>query len=105
MWVKRIPFIWLTSRDIICFVGQEKNVIDRQTGEETWTCGVSFACGKFWGIASYLLFLYADFVEDTLREAQTPEIWETEEEKTLSIGGLKQKYLVFAQKQFIMENS
>ena len=36
-----------------------------------------------------------------LREAQTPEILEAEEEKTLSIGGLKKKYLVFAQRQFI----
>ena len=40
-------------------------------------------------------------MEDTLREVQPPEIWEAEEEKTLSIGGLKQKYLVFAQRQFI----
>ena len=40
-------------------------------------------------------------MEDTLKEAQIPEIWETEEEKKLSIGDLKQNYLVFAQKQFI----
>ena len=41
------------------------------------------------------------FVENNLNEAQIPEIWETEEEKKLSNGYLKQKYLSIAQNKFI----
>jgi hypothetical protein len=41
------------------------------------------------------------FVEDQLQEAQLPKIWETEEEKGLSIGGLKKRYLAIAQSRFI----
>ena len=41
------------------------------------------------------------FVESNLKEAQIPEIWETEEEKGLSIGDLKKKYLFLAQSKFI----
>jgi hypothetical protein len=39
-------------------------------------------------------------VEDGL-EGAIPEIWETEEEKELSVGGLKQKYFNLARNRFI----
>jgi len=35
-----------------------------------------------------------------LSETNIPEIWETEEDKTLSIGQLKYKYLQIARQQF-----
>jgi len=41
------------------------------------------------------------FVEDRLHEAQISEIWETDEEKQLTIAVLKKKYLVFAKNQFV----
>jgi hypothetical protein len=40
------------------------------------------------------------FVEDQLQEAQIPEIWETEEEKGLSIGQLKYACLQYAKQNF-----
>jgi hypothetical protein len=41
------------------------------------------------------------FVENQSQEAQTPEIWETDDEKVLPIGGLKDKYVDFAFKRFV----
>jgi hypothetical protein len=40
-------------------------------------------------------------VENKLEEAQIPEIGETEEEKELTAGDLKKKYLIIAQHRFI----
>jgi len=39
-------------------------------------------------------------MENSPEETQIPEIWETEEEKPLSIGQLKFKYLQFARENF-----
>jgi len=41
------------------------------------------------------------FMEISLHEGQTPEIWETNEEKQLTIAALKKKYLIIAKNQFI----
>jgi hypothetical protein len=40
------------------------------------------------------------FVEDRIQEAQIPEIWETEEEKALSIDGLRRFYKEYARQNF-----
>jgi len=39
-------------------------------------------------------------VESRLREAQIPEIWETDEEKSLTVDGLRRFYKEFARKYF-----
>ena len=41
------------------------------------------------------------FVENRLHEGQILEIWETEEEKQLSVAALKKKYIAFARSRFI----
>jgi len=41
------------------------------------------------------------FVESSLNEGQIPEIWETEEEKQLTVAALKKKYISFARSRFI----
>jgi hypothetical protein len=40
-------------------------------------------------------------VETISDQLALPEIWETEEDKLLSIGDLKKKYFVFAKNNFI----
>jgi hypothetical protein len=40
-------------------------------------------------------------VEATLDEAEIPEIWETEEEKELTFGELRAKYVIVAWKRFL----
>jgi len=40
-------------------------------------------------------------MEDGLQETQLPEIWETDEEKKLSVMALKKKYIAFARSNFI----
>jgi len=47
-----------------------------------------------------LCFCILILVYDTFDEAEVPEIWETEEEKSLSIGQLKYRYLQVAREQF-----
>ena len=46
------------------------------------------------------LFLYSVLVKDRMRETQIPNIWETGEEKGLSIGQLKYRYLQVAKHNF-----
>ena len=41
------------------------------------------------------------FVENRLHEARISELWETDEDKKLTIGDLKKKYLTIAQNKFI----
>jgi hypothetical protein len=41
------------------------------------------------------------FVEGCLSEQKIPEIWETREEKSLSAGALKEKYIKEAQRRFL----
>jgi hypothetical protein len=41
------------------------------------------------------------FVENTLQEARIPEIWETEEDKEISVADLKKKYIAFAHSRFV----
>ena len=45
-------------------------------------------------------FWYFFIVENKSNVAQVPEVWETEEEKSLSIGQLKYKYLQIAKHKF-----
>jgi len=40
-------------------------------------------------------------MEDGLQETQLPEIWETDNEKKLSVMALKKKYIAFARSNFI----
>jgi hypothetical protein len=40
-------------------------------------------------------------MEDRHQESPKPEIWETEEEKRLSVVALKKKYIAFARSRFI----
>jgi hypothetical protein len=40
------------------------------------------------------------FVENQLPEGEIPEIWESDEEKKLSIGRLKYAYLQYAKQNF-----
>jgi hypothetical protein len=40
-------------------------------------------------------------METALKDAQIPEIWETEEDKKLSDGNLKHKYFIYARDRFI----
>ena len=47
-----------------------------------------------------MLFLYADYMETTLKDTQIPEIWETEEDKKLSTFDLKTKYRIYLQTHF-----
>jgi len=47
-----------------------------------------------------IIFLYTNRVEDKPEELQIPEIWETEEEKCLTIGQLKYRYLQIAKQSF-----
>ena len=41
------------------------------------------------------------FVESSLNEVRIPEIWETEEEKQLTVIALKKRYIAFARSHFI----
>ena len=53
-------------------------------------------------IVYFMLFLYAGiYMETALKDAQIPEIWETEEDKKLSDGNLKHKYFIFARSRFV----
>jgi len=44
-------------------------------------------------------------MEIALKDAQIPEIWETEEDKKLSDGNLKHKYFIFARSRFVRNPS
>jgi len=52
-------------------------------------------------ISRAVLFLYNLGVKNKSEDTKIPEIWETEDEKGLSIGDLKHKYFIFARNRFV----
>ena len=52
-------------------------------------------------LQSFEIFQYADYMETALKEAQIPAIWETDDDKLLSVNKLKEKNIEYARSHFI----